>query len=95
MNHSKRPRTWTDPSVRSTQWKRDMTFGTRNVRSIYRSSSLTAAARELARYKLDSVGVQEVRWDKGAHLEQGIIIFSMENETKIINWEQDFLYTTE
>ena len=24
-----------------------------------------AAARELARYKLDLVGVQEVRWDKG------------------------------
>jgi hypothetical protein len=26
-------------------------------------------ARELARYKLDLVGVQEVRWDKGDHLE--------------------------
>ena len=25
---------------------------------------LTAAARGLARYKLDLVGVQEVRWDK-------------------------------
>ena len=26
---------------------------------------LTAAARELARGKLDLVGVQEVRWEKG------------------------------
>ena len=30
-------------------------------------SRLTAAARELARYKLDLVGVQEVRWDKGGN----------------------------
>jgi len=26
-----------------------------------------AAARELVRYKLDVVGVQEVRWDKKGH----------------------------
>jgi len=26
---------------------------------------------------------------------EGIPIFSMEKERKIINWEQDFLYTTE
>ena len=32
---------------------------------LYRAGSLMAAARELARYKLDLVGVQEVRWDKG------------------------------
>ena len=32
--------------------------------SLYRAGSPTAAARELARYKLDLVGVQEVRWDK-------------------------------
>jgi hypothetical protein len=42
-----------------------MSFGTWNVRDIYRSGSLTAAARELARCALDSLGVQEVRWDKG------------------------------
>ena len=34
-----------------------------NVRSLYRAGSLTAAARELSRYKLDLVGVQVVRWD--------------------------------
>jgi hypothetical protein len=44
-----------------------MTFGTWTVRSLYRAGSLTAAvARELARYKLDSVGVKDVMWDKGA-----------------------------
>ena len=32
---------------------------------IFRAGSLKASARELARYKLDVVGVQEVRWDKG------------------------------
>ena len=35
--------------------------------SLYRSGSLTTVGWELARYKLDSVGVQEVRWDKGGH----------------------------
>jgi hypothetical protein len=36
-----------------------------NVRSQYRAGSLTAAARELARDKLDLVGVQKVEWNKG------------------------------
>ena len=44
--------------------RRDIKLGTWNIRSLYRASSLKAAARELARYKLDIVGVQEVRWDK-------------------------------
>ena len=41
-----------------------MRFGMWNVMNLYRSVTLTAAARELARYKLDLVGLQEVRWDK-------------------------------
>jgi hypothetical protein len=52
-----------------------MRFGTWSVRSLYRSSSLTAVAREFARYKLDLVGVQEVRWDKGVTLSAGDYIF--------------------
>jgi hypothetical protein len=43
----------------------DMSFGTRNVRSLYRAGSLMTVSRELARYKLDLVGVQEVRWEGG------------------------------
>jgi len=41
-----------------------MKIGTWNVRSLYRAGSLKASARELVRYKLDIMGVQEVRWDK-------------------------------
>jgi hypothetical protein len=41
-----------------------MRFGTWNVRKLYRAGSFTAAAREMARYKLDLVGVQAVRWDR-------------------------------
>jgi exonuclease III len=52
-----------------------MRFGTWNVRSLYRASSLTVAAGELARYKLDLVGVQEVRWDKEGIIRTGTVIF--------------------
>jgi exonuclease III len=43
----------------------DMRFGTWNVRSLCRRGSLKMVARELGKYKLDVVGVQEVRWEKG------------------------------
>jgi exonuclease III len=42
-----------------------MRFGTWNVRSLYRVGSLKTVSRELARYKLDLVRVQEVRWEGG------------------------------
>jgi len=48
-----------------------MRFGTWNVRSLYRAGSFTAAARELARYKLHLVGVQEVRWDREGNTRAG------------------------
>jgi len=48
-----------------------MILGTWNVRSLYRADSLKAAARELVRYQLDIVGVQEVRWDKGGTVRAG------------------------
>jgi exonuclease III len=41
-----------------------MRFGTWNVRSLYRAGSLKTVARELGKYKLDLMGVQEVRWEK-------------------------------
>ena len=62
-----------------------MRFGTWNARSLRRAGSLTAAARELARHKLDLVCVQGFVWDKVGTVKQGIIFYSMENETKIIN----------
>ena len=33
------PWAWTDPVVQPKQWKKDMRFGTWNVRSMYRSGS--------------------------------------------------------
>ena len=48
-----------------------MKLGTWNVRNLYRAGSLKAAARELGRYKLDVVGVQEVGWDKGGTVREG------------------------
>jgi hypothetical protein len=42
-----------------------------SVRSLYRAGSFTAAARKLARYKLDLVGVQEVRWDREGTVRAG------------------------
>jgi hypothetical protein len=43
----------------------DIRCGTWNLRSLYRIGSLKTVARELGKYKLDFVGVQEVRWEKG------------------------------
>jgi hypothetical protein len=48
-----------------------MRFGTWSVMSLYRVGSLAAAAGELARCKLDLVGVREVRWDKGGMVTAG------------------------
>jgi hypothetical protein len=43
----------------------DMRFGNCNIRSLYRIGSLKRVVRELGKCKLDLVGVQEVRWEKG------------------------------
>jgi exonuclease III len=40
-----------------------MRFGTWNIRSLYRVDTLITVSRELYRYRLDLVGVQEVRWE--------------------------------
>jgi hypothetical protein len=53
-----------------------------NVWSLYRS--VATVARELARYDLDLVGVQEVRWEKWDTVRAGGYMFSMEKETKIM-----------
>jgi uncharacterized protein YodC (DUF2158 family) len=43
----------------------DMRFGTWNVMSLYRAGPIMTVSGELARYKLDLMGVQEVRWEGG------------------------------
>ena len=49
----------------------DILLGKLNIRSLYGASEITAAARELVRYKLDLVGMQEIRWDKGGAVREG------------------------
>jgi hypothetical protein len=68
----------------------DLRFGTWTVRSLYREGSLMTVSKELARYKLDLVGVQEVRWEGGAPYLRESTHFSREREMRI-NEVQVFL----
>jgi hypothetical protein len=43
----------------------DIKFGTWNVKSLYGAGSLMTVAKEISKYILHLVGVQEVRWDRG------------------------------
>jgi hypothetical protein len=51
-----------DSLARLKHQKVDIRFGTWNVRSLHRTGALKTVAKELGKYKLDSVGVEEVRW---------------------------------
>jgi exonuclease III len=63
----------------------DMRFGTWNVRSMYRAGSVRAVAEEISKYKLDLVGVQEVRWGESGTEPAGDYTSSMERGMKIMN----------
>jgi hypothetical protein len=52
-----------DSLARPKQWKKDMRFGTWNIRSLCRVGTIKSVVGELEKYKLDLVGVQEVRWE--------------------------------
>jgi hypothetical protein len=43
---------------------------------MYRAGSLRTVAEEVSKYKLDLVGVQEVRWDRGGTESAGQYTFS-------------------
>jgi hypothetical protein len=43
----------------------DVRFGTWNVRNLHMTGSLMTVAKEISKYKLDTMGVQKVRWDRG------------------------------
>jgi exonuclease III len=52
-----------------------MRFGTWNIRSLYRMGSLMTISRELSRYRIDLVGVQEVRWEGSGTIPAGEYTF--------------------
>jgi hypothetical protein len=71
----------------------DMRFGTWNVRSLYRSGSLTTVSGELEEYKLDLVGVQEVRWVKGGTEPAGDYTFFYGNGNAAHHLGTGFFYS--
>ena len=52
-----------------------MGFCTWHVRGLYKAGSLSKLARELVRYNVDLVGVQEVKWYRWGTLRAGDYIF--------------------
>jgi hypothetical protein len=62
-----------------------MRFGTWNVTSFYRVGAIESAVGELEKYKLDSVGVQEVRWEGEGYQTVDNYTFFIENGMLITN----------
>jgi hypothetical protein len=76
--------------------KIDMNYSsTWNLWNLHRTGSVTTAAKELAKYNSDLVGVHEVRWTEVALKQQLIIHFSLEMGIRIMNQEQDFSHIRE
>jgi hypothetical protein len=61
----------------------DMVFGTWNVRSLYRAGSLMTVSRELYKYKLELVVVQEVRWEGGGTESECTFVYGNGNVSKV------------
>jgi hypothetical protein len=96
MKDHKKPQTWTDFLDEGPNRKKmDMRFGTWNVRSTYRAGSLTALAEEISKYKLDIVGVQEVRWDGGGTKPACEYTFFMKRGMIIMKQVRGFSYIRE
>jgi exonuclease III len=53
-----------------------MRFVTWNVRSLCRVGAIKSVVRELEKYRLDLVGVQEVRWEGEGYQTADIYTFS-------------------
>jgi hypothetical protein len=57
--------------------------------------SLMTVLRELSRYRLDLVGVQEVRWEGSGTTPAGEYTLFYGQGTDNMNWVQGFLYIRE
>jgi hypothetical protein len=62
----------------------EMRFGAWNVRSMNRAGSLRVVGKEISKYRLDLVGVLEVRWDEGGTERAGEYIFFYGKGMKIM-----------
>jgi exonuclease III len=49
--------------ARPKHWKKDIRFSTWNIRRLCRVGAIKSVVGELEKYKLDLVGLQEVRWE--------------------------------
>jgi hypothetical protein len=56
----------------------DMGFGMWNIRRLYREGSLMTVLKELSKYTLDLMGIQDVRRPEVAQNQQAKIYFSKE-----------------
>jgi hypothetical protein len=63
----------------------DVRFGTWNVRSLCRAGSLVTVSKELSKYKLHLVGVQEVRLEGGGTKLAGECTFFYRKGMRIMN----------
>jgi hypothetical protein len=68
-------------------WTRDVERGT--YRSLYRVVSITTVSKELSRYRLHSVGVQEIIWDGSGTEPAGeyTLFYGKENENHELDTE--------
>jgi hypothetical protein len=69
-----------------------MRLGTWIVRSLYGAGSLVTVSKELSKYRLDLVEVQEVRWEDGGTERAGEYTFFYERGMRIMSWVQVFLF---
>jgi hypothetical protein len=53
--------------VRSRQGEMDPTFGTWNIKILFRAGSLKTVASEMAKNNLDIAALQKVRWVEGGN----------------------------
>ena len=59
-----------------------MRFGTWNVRSLYRAGTLGLVTSKIDKYRMDLVGVQEVRWEGSGTLQsRNYTLFYVEGNT--------------